>query len=339
MNLVDKPSRLTFAVSYTTRDLNLGTDIQRAIQCLTNGELVAIPTETVYGLAANAFNPQAVTAIYKAKDRPQFNPLIIHTHSIEQLEKWGLFVPEKMKQLAVHFSPGPLTYVIPKSETIPDIVTAGTNAVAVRIPNHPLTLELLRSIDFPLAAPSANPSGFVSPTNAWHVNEQLGDKVEYILNGGDCSVGVESTIISFLEETPSILRYGGLAIEDIEKVIGKVTLPAQGFIDNPVAPGQLARHYATNHKLIVGDPRKYLNDYAPERIGVIAFSSVYTEIPTNNQFVLSTNRNLDEAAQQLFAAMRNIDTLEIDVIIAETFPDKGLGRAINDRLKRASVTE
>jgi L-threonylcarbamoyladenylate synthase len=318
--------------------LNVGTDIEMAIRCLTNGELVAIPTETVYGLAANAFNPLAVTAIYKAKNRPQFNPLIIHTHSIEQMEKWGLVIPEKMKQLAAHFSPGPLTYVIPKTDSIPDIVTAGTDAVALRIPNHALTLELLRKIDFPLAAPSANPSGFVSPTSAWHVHEQLGNKVSYILNGGDCSVGVESTIISFLEKTPSILRYGGLAVETIENIIGPVVLPKDGFVDNPVAPGQLARHYATNHKLIVGDPLKYLNTYPPERIGVIAFSSVYTEIPTHHQLVLSINGNLDEAAQQLFAAMRSIDTFDIDVIIAEKFPEEGLGRAINDRLKRAAVT-
>lgn len=319
--------------------MKVGTDISLAATYLMNGDLVAIPTETVYGLAANAFNVEAVTAIYKAKNRPQFNPLILHTHSIEQLENWGLVIPEKMKQLAVHFSPGPLTYIIPKSAIIPDIVTAGTDAVAVRIPNHPLTLELLRAFDFPLAAPSANPSGFVSPTNAWHVNEQLGDKVSYILNGGDCSVGVESTILSFLEDTPAILRYGGLAVEDIEAVIGKVALPSEGFVDNPVAPGQLARHYATRHKLIVGNPLKYLNYYAPERIGVLSFSSVYTEIPIRNQLVLSVDHNIDEAAQQLFAAMRTIDTFDIDIIIAELFPEEGLGRAINDRLKRASVSE
>jgi L-threonylcarbamoyladenylate synthase len=318
--------------------LKIGTDIHIAIRCLTLGELVAIPTETVYGLAANAFSSQAVTAIYKAKNRPQFNPLIIHSHSIDQLQQWGLVIPEKMRILAALFSPGPLTYVIPKSDMIPDIVTAGTDAVAVRIPNHPLTLELLRNIDFPLAAPSANPSGFVSPTNARHVNEQLGDKVSYILDGGDCSVGVESTIISFLGTTPAILRYGGLAVEEIENIIGKVSLPTAGFVDNPVAPGQLARHYATRHKLIVGDPRKYVNQYPLERMGIISFCSVYSEIPAPNQVVLSPSGNLDEAAQQLFAAMRNIDTFDIDVIIAEKFPNEGLGRAINDRLSRASVT-
>jgi len=298
---------------------------------------VAIPTETVYGLAANAFDANAVTKIYKAKNRPQFNPLIIHTNAIENLEKWGLKLPEKMKRLAAKFSPGPLTYVIPKSDSIPDILTAGTDAVAVRIPDHPVTLELLSQLDFPLAAPSANPSGYVSPTSAWHVNEQLEDKVAYILNGGNSSIGVESTIISFLNETPEILRYGGLAVEEIEKVIGKVLLPADGFVDNPVAPGQLARHYATTHKLIIGDPRKYLTYFAPEKTGVIAFSSIYTEIPARNQFVLSQDRNLDEAAQNLFSVMREIDKLDLEVIIAEKFPDEGLGRAINDRLKRAST--
>lgn len=300
---------------------------------------MAIPTETVYGLAANAFDVNAVTKIYKAKNRPQFNPLIIHTNAIENLEKWGLKLPEKMKQLAAKFSPGPLTYVIPKSDRIPDIVTAGTDAVAVRIPDHPVTLELLSLLDFPLAAPSANPSGYVSPTTAWHVNEQLEDKIAYILNGGNSSIGVESTIISFLNETPEILRYGGLAVEEIEKVIGKVSLPADGFVDNPVAPGQLARHYATKHKLIVGDPRKYLTYFSPEKIGVIAFSSIYTEIPARNQFVLSQDRNLDEAAQRLFSVMREIDKLDLEVVIAEKFPDEGLGRAINDRLKRAGVQE
>jgi L-threonylcarbamoyladenylate synthase len=320
-------------------DLKVGTDIQTAIAYIKHGELVAIPTETVYGLAANAFDPNAVTKIYKAKNRPEFNPLIIHTNSIEELESWGLVLPEKMKILAKHFSPGPLTYVIPKSDSIPDIVTAGTDAVAVRIPDHSITLELLEQLEFPLAAPSANPSGFVSPTTAWHVNEQLENKVSYILNGGDCSIGVESTIISFLGETPEILRYGGLAVEEIEKVIGKVNLPVSGFVDNPVAPGQLARHYATTHKLIVGDPRKYLTYFNPEKIGVIAYSSVYIEIPARNQFVLSQERNLDEAAQKLFSVMREIDKLDLEVIIAEKFPDEGLGRAINDRLKRASVQE
>jgi L-threonylcarbamoyladenylate synthase len=290
-------------------------------------------------LAANAFDSTAVLSIYKAKNRPEFNPLIIHTDSLQKLEGWGLELPEKMKLLAAHFSPGPLTYVIPKSNHIPDVVTAGTDAVAVRIPQHPLTLELLRRINFPLAAPSANPSGYVSPTNAQHVWSQLEEKVSYILDGGDCSIGLESTIISFLDETPAILRYGGLAVEDIEKIIGKVNLPSEGFVDNPVAPGQLARHYATRHNLIIGNPHELMTNFAHDRVGIISFSASYKNIPLANQFMLSSERNLDEAAQKLFATMRQIDLLDIDIIIAEHFPNNGLGRAINDRLKRASVAK
>jgi L-threonylcarbamoyladenylate synthase len=316
----------------------VGTDINQAIQCLELGLLIGIPTETVYGLAANAFDSSAVLSIYKAKNRPEFNPLIIHSDSLQKFEGWGLHLPEKLKLLAAHFSPGPLTYVIPKSNHIPDVVTAGTDAVAIRIPKHPLTLSLLQKINFPVAAPSANPSGYVSPTNAQHVFSQLEDQVSYILDGGDCKIGLESTIISFLEDTPRILRYGGLAVEEIENIIGKVLLPAEGFVDNPVAPGQLARHYATRHKLIIGNPHDYMKDYDPERTGIISFSSCYKHIPSKHQFLLSKDRNMDEAAQKLFAAMRQIDQLDIDIIIAEHFPNTGLGRAINDRLKRASIT-
>lgn len=322
----------------------IGTDLDTAAEILKKGDLVAIPTETVYGLAANAFDANAVTRIFKVKNRPLFNPLIIHTDSLEKLRHWGLQLPEKMLKLAARFSPGPLTYVIPKSDRIPDIVTAGTDAVAVRIPNHPLTLELLSKLDFPLAAPSANPSGFVSPTNAWHVNEQLGDQLSYILNGGNCEVGVESTIVSFLDEPPVLLRHGGISREQIEATIGTIIDKpgeASGRIvtDNPVAPGQLARHYATLHQLIHGDPKKYFNYFNADRIAVIVFSSIYEEVPASNQVVLSHNRNLDEAAQNLFAAMREVDKMDVDVILAEKFPDEGLGRAINDRLKRASVRE
>ncbi|MFN5920686.1 MAG: L-threonylcarbamoyladenylate synthase [Bacteroidota bacterium] len=316
-----------------------GTDIDLAISHLKKGELVAIPTETVYGLAANAFDADAVIKIYHAKNRPQFNPLIIHTHSLQKLESWGLNIPEKMRQLAQHFSPGPLTYIIPTSARIPDIVTAGTGAVAVRIPNHPLTLELLSRIDFPLAAPSANPSGFISPTNAWHVNEQLGDKVAYIVNGGPCEVGIESTIVSFMTEQPCILRFGGLAQEKIEAVIGKVntyTELSDEFENQPMAPGMLVRHYAPEHRLMFGDVRKFLNYFNPERVAIITFSSIYEQVPARQQIVLSHSRNLDEAAQHLFAAMREVDKMDVDVILAEKFPDEGLGRAINDRLKRAS---
>jgi L-threonylcarbamoyladenylate synthase len=317
----------------------IGTDIDIAAAQLRAGHLVGIPTETVYGLAANGFDEKAVLKIFEAKNRPHFNPLILHAPSLERFESYGLHFPEKAKLLASTFSPGPLTFVIQKSSMIPDIITAGTDAVAVRIPAHPLTLKLLELLDFPLAAPSANPSGYVSPTNPNHVQEQLGSKVNYILDGGQCSIGLESTIVSFLGKIPEILRFGGLPLEKIEEVIGKVQVPEAGFSDNPVAPGMLKKHYATRHPMVRGDIRSNLLKYKHNRAAAISFCKGIEDIDQKNMFVLSENASLEEAAMHLFAAMRNADTLDVDVILAEYFPDNGLGRAINDRLNRASVSE
>lgn len=319
----------------------IGKDIGLAAEKLRAGELVAIPTETVYGLAANALNEVAVVKIYQVKNRPQFNPLILHVANTEQLRKLGLELPEAARELAARFSPGPLTYVIPTSPKIPDIVTAGTQAVAIRIPNHPMTLELLQQLEFPLAAPSANPSGYVSPTSALHVAGQLGDQIGYILDGGDCNVGLESTIISFLEEKPRLLRYGGIPLESIEAVIGPVELPLEGFSDNPVAPGMLARHYATRHPLQLGKAAELvqaaLETIPASRVASITLETEIPGIPATNQFVLSPQGNLEEAARRLFGALRLADEMDIDLIIADLFPEIGLGRAINDRLKRASI--
>lgn len=317
----------------------IGTDIQLAIELLNNDRLVAIPTETVYGLAANAFNKNAVLNIYKTKNRPQFNPLIIHSNAIERFEEWGLIIPFDVKVLAQKFWPGPITFIIPANNNIPEIVTAGTGAVAIRVPNHPLTLKLLAQLKFPLAAPSANPSGFISPTTALHVEQQLGSKIDYILDGGKCKVGVESTIISYLEEQPKILRFGGLAVEDIEEALNKKI--ATGIsTDKIVAPGMLTKHYAPNHPLtLVNDMNFALQNVNKNRVGIISFFQSYSEVPTKHQFVLSPHKNLNEAASNLFAAMRNVDELDIDIILAEKFPNTGLGFAINDRLKRASVQD
>ena len=320
--------------------VNIGNDVSVAAAHLRAGELVAIPTETVYGLAANALDEAAVVRIFMAKNRPQFNPLIIHVANTYQLEKLGLFLPDKAKELAAHFCPGPISFVIPTSEMIPGIVTAGTPAVAVRIPNHPLTLSLLQQLDFPLAAPSANPSGYVSATTAMHVAEQLGDKVGYILDGGECRVGVESTIISFMEAEPRLLRFGGVSLEAIEAIIGKIALPEEGYVDNPISPGMLAKHYATKHKMLWGNPQEILSanrDTAFEKIASITFKESVDLIPATNQFILSPSGSLEEAASRLFGAMRMADSMDIELIIAEPFPEEGLGRAINDRLKRAST--
>ena len=315
-------------------------ELEAAADLLRQGELVAIPTETVYGLAANAFNEEAVLNIYKTKNRPHFNPLIIHSNSVERFADWGIYLPALALKLASEFSPGPITFVVPTSNKVPDMVTAGHDSVAIRVPNHPLTLELLAMLDFPLAAPSANPSTFVSPTSAAHVKQQLGNKIKCILDGGECQVGIESTIVSFLENTPRILRYGGLAKEQIENKLGiKVNVPqVSGDTSKIIAPGMMERHYAPNKKLIICDDiEKELLNHQGLSMGSISFSKMYGSMHIKNQFILSPNGSLDEAARHLFSALRSLNDLEVDIILAEKFPNEGLGIAINDRLKRASV--
>jgi L-threonylcarbamoyladenylate synthase len=320
---------------------NVGTNVFTAAEHLKAGELVAIPTETVYGLAANALDENAVTRIFEVKNRPQFNPLILHIADLDRLKGLELSFPAIALALAQKFSPGPLTYVIPTSGKIPGIVTSGTPAVAIRIPAHPLTLELLNLLDFPLAAPSANTSGTVSPTKATHVSEQLGNKVSYILDGGDCQVGLESTIISFLEKRPRILRFGGITPEEISAIIGPIYLPEKGFVDNPVAPGMLERHYATSKTLVLGDANQLIHEAHQQsnipRIATISLNNDFAAIPAAYQFRLSPTGDLQEAARRLFSAMHLADEMDIDLIIADKFPEYGLGMAINDRLKRAST--
>jgi len=324
--------------------MQIGKDIDRAAAELTAGNLVAIPTETVYGLAANAFDINAVLKIYKAKNRPQFNPLIIHSSSLDKFKTWGIILPELALKLAKVFSPGPLTYIVKKSNAIPDIVTAGNDSVAIRIPRHPLTLKLLENINFPIAAPSANPSGFISPTNALHVFEQLGEKLAYILDGGDCEVGLESTIISFLDKTPKILRFGGVSKEQIEKILElevDIHKPSNKNPENSgliISPGMLSRHYAPKTKLIIGNPTELLTEFNPKKVAIISFSKNYEMIPSSQMFVLSPEGSLEEAASCLFNVMRLVDKLDIDLIIAERFPESGIGVAINDRLTRASAS-
>jgi L-threonylcarbamoyladenylate synthase len=245
-------------------------------------------------------------------------------------------VPEKAKQLAATFCPGPLTFLLPKKPVVPDIVTAGSDYVAIRIPAHPLTLELLRQIDFPLAAPSANPFGYVSPTTAQHVMEHLQGKIPYILDGGECSIGVESTIIQFNEQDQIIVnRVGGVAVEGIEKITGEKVILHTTTENQPAAPGQLKSHYATHTPLVVGSIDLLLDLYKDKKVIIISFTRSYTHPALQKQYVLSPAGHMEEAAQKLFKTLRAADTLEADVILAEHFPDEGLGRAINDRLHRA----
>jgi L-threonylcarbamoyladenylate synthase len=311
----------------------IGTDIQKAKELLRKGDLVAIPTETVYGLAADATNAMAAAKIFTAKDRPEFDPLIVHVPDLESAQKYVSEIPAKAVTLANLFWPGPLTLILKKNMIIPDIVTSGMDTVGIRCPDHGLTRQLLKELPFPLVAPSANPFGYVSPTRAEHVDEQLGNKIEYILDGGPCRVGIESTIVGFENQKPVIYRLGGLSLEKIEHTIGKFDLQPYST-SNPKAPGQLKSHYAPGHKLILGNIDELLPAYPSKRLGILSFKNVYG-LP--HEIVLSPSGSLDEAAKNLFAALRQFDTFAIDMIIAELVPDEGLGRAINDRLRRAAA--
>lgn len=314
----------------------IGNDIEKAAHLLRNGELVAIPTETVYGLAANAFNKEAVTNIFKVKNRPFFDPLIVHTATINNIYNWVKEVPSAALKLAEAFWPGPLTLVLNKKDSIADIVTAGNPTVAVRIPNHPVTLDLLKSLDFPLAAPSANPFGYVSPTTAQHVQDQLGDKVPYILEGGSSKVGLESTIVSFNGDRPTVLRLGGISVEKIKEVIGDVDISINQN-SNPQAPGQIDSHYAPNTRFVFGEiPKEKPTNIEVNTVGAITLSNNVGWILPENQIQLSKNGDLDEAASNIFAAMRILDKRGLAKILAEPMPNKGLGMAINDRFNRAT---
>jgi len=311
----------------------IGKDIKKARQLLESGELVAIPTETVYGLAGNALEKASVVKIFEAKNRPEFDPLIVHVPSLEKASRYADKIPDKAFLLAEKFWPGPLTIVLRKKPVIPDIVTSGLDSVGLRCPDHALTQALLSELSFPIAAPSANPFGYVSPTTPEHVNEQLGNKIHYILDGGSCSVGIESTIVGFENDSPIVYRMGGLTIEKIESIVGRVEVQLHSS-SNPKAPGQLKSHYSPSRKVIIGNVEELLQKYPGHNSGVLSFQR---DFKSPNQIILSESGSLEEAAQNLFTALRKLDKVDVEVILAELVPDHGLGRAINDRLRRAAA--
>ena len=315
-----------------------GRDIEKAKAILGRGGLVAIPTETVYGLAGNALNQEAVAHIFAAKDRPEFDPLIVHTSSMDRAVMLVEEFLQKAKILAQRSWPGSLTLILPKKAIIPDLVTSGLDTVAIRVPKHPLTLSLLQQLDFPLAAPSANPFGYISPTEASHVQEQMGEKVDYILDGGPCEVGIESTIIGFEGDQPVIYRFGGMSKEKIESIVGRVKV-LSGSTSNPRAPGMLKRHYSPLKKIVFGDIEGSLKKMKGQKIAILSLKNNYGEVPESSQIRLSASGDLEEAAGKLFGALRELDKLDVDIILAERMPDHGLGRAINDRLARAAAKE
>lgn len=296
---------------------------------ITSGQILVIPTETVYGLAADATNPQAIAQIYRQKGRPDFNPLIVHCHSINQVETFAELNPVAYK-LALKFWPGALTLVLPlkPEHHIAKAVTAGLNTIAVRIPNHPLTLNLLKKVNVPLAAPSANISGKISPTTPEHVRYSWPENCPKILDGGPCSIGLESTIIGFdKDQKPLLLRAGGLPIESLEYVAGSIV-----SYDHPdiTAPGQLSSHYAPDCKVILNS-----NTPSPDD-GFLAFGK---NLPKNAKIIyqLSKSQDLFEAAANLFDGLHFLNNNQVKSIHIAPIPNTSIGQAINDRLKRAAA--
>ena len=320
-------------------------DILKAVALLNAEEVVAIPTETVYGLAGNIYSEKAIKAIFEIKKRPFFNPLIVHIPSVDYLNTIVEYVPEKAKLLAEAFWPGPITLVLKKKNNIPNIITAGKDTVAVRVPNHPVTLELLNQLDFPLAAPSANPFSSISPTTAEHVDTYFKDSIKMVLDGGACKSGIESTIIGFENDQPIIYRLGSTAIEDIEAVIGTIdiknTVTKQSRRENeiiPDAPGMLERHYAPKTETVLtNNVLDTIKKFPSKRIGLLVFNSEVDSDLIHIQIVLSKQGNLAEAASKLYDALHQLDKENLDIIIAERLPNNGLGKSINDRLQRATA--
>lgn len=299
----------------------------KAAETIQKGGLVAFPTETVYGLGANVYNPKAVASIYEAKGRPSFNPLISHIADIDFLKEYAQ-TDERVMALAQHFWPGPLTFVLKRTDNNPalDLACAGLRTVTVRMPRHPVALELIKKSGVPIVAPSANKSQTISPTTAMHVFESLGSKVDMILDGGPCTVGVESTIIDVTGHHIVLLRAGGLALEDLENFLGEKIYISNGNPDMPSSPGQLLKHYAPSHEFRINALSRQNDEF------FIGFGQV-----DDCDLNLSPKGDLVEAAANLFAYMRIADTnTKFSKIAMSPIPTVGLGLAINDRIKRAA---
>lgn len=321
----------------------IGGDLERAAELLRRGELVGIPTETVYGLAGKGTDEAALLKIFKTKNRPFFDPLILHVHGLKQVHPFVRHIPQELLSLMETFWPGPLTVLLEKSPRVPDLATAGETRVALRSPAHPMARALLSLLDFPLAAPSANPFGYVSPTSARHVAAQLGTLIPYILDGGECGIGIESTIVGY-EKKGEILIYrqGAITEADILKVLPGVSIKTvHRGNGEPKAPGNLASHYAPKTRFYLLDsPEDFAGMKASDiqNAGWILFQEGRlrrAEKPKALR-VLSHDGSLESAARNLYSVLREMDELGLDAIYAERAPERELGLAINDRLLRAA---
>jgi len=311
-------------------------DIAFIQERLKQGDLIGLPTETVYGLAANIFNSKAVANIFKTKNRPTTNPLIVHVASIGQARALVKGFPDKAEQLAKQFWPGSLTMILPKNQSVSQLVTANQANVAIRIPNHPVALNLLNHLDFPLVAPSANPFNRISPTTSEHVDAYFPSI--YTLEGGACQAGVESTIVGFEGDEVVLLRHGAISIEAIEAQVGRI-LNRTAASSDATLPGQHKKHYAPSCELIVTyEPLFMLSAIKQKKVGILWYKSVKIEsIHVDVNLVLSPTGDLEIAAKNLFATLHTMDRMGLDVIIVERLPAHGLGVTINDRLDRAAT--
>lgn len=322
--------------------------IQKAGNILKNGGLVGIPTETVYGLAADALNGSAVSNIFKAKGRPQDNPLIVHISEFSQLERLVQTVPEQAKKLAEHFWPGPLTIILPKSDIIPDEVSAGLSTVAVRFPVHPAARAVIDAAGTPLAAPSANLSGHPSPTTAAHVMADLSGKIDAVLDGGICAVGVESTVITLATKTPCLLRPGGITLEQLRSVLGRVDM--NNAVLNPLpkgvratSPGMKYKHYSPKANVIILDGsynsyKNYVNSHSEPGVVALCYNGDEKELTVESVCYGSEN-DCSEQAREIFNALRELDELNAHTVFARCPEPQGVGLAVYNRLIRAAGFE
>ena len=312
------------------------TDIHYIKKQLENGEVVGIPTETVYGLAANIFNDQAISKIFSTKKRPHTNPLIVHVKSLEQARKLVKDFPPTAELLAKHFWPGPLTLILPKGSQISDNITANQSTVAIRIPNHAVTLQLLDVLDFPIAAPSANPYNRISPTRSSHVENYFPEIA--ILEGGNCVAGVESTILSFEGNESVLLRHGAISIEEIETVIGRIS-DRTSFDATHITPGRNKKHYSPLCDLVISsEPLFMLSAVQQKKVGVLWFNRIKIHSPkVKINKVLAPSGTFEEAASNMYDFLHQMENEDVELIIVERLPDQGLGRTLNDRFERASA--
>tara|TARA_B100001113_G_scaffold98017_1_gene78919 strand:- start:884 stop:1837 length:954 start_codon:yes stop_codon:yes gene_type:complete len=316
--------------------IKIGTDIKYAKTQLDDGGLVAIPTETVYGLGGNALNSKTIEKIFSLKNRPNNDPLICHTYSIDQVEKYVKNIPKTAYKLAEKFWPGPLTLIFEKENIIPDITTANLSTVGFRIPKKKITLDLFMNLEYPIAAPSANKFGYISPTKTDHILNNFNSGINYILDGGNCELGIESTIIGFKKDKTIIYRLGSLIYEDVMQCIGEIKI----YSDSEVYPGSFINHYAPDKKLYVGDIETLYHKFKDKRIGILCYDRYYDYISKENQIILSKNSSLNEASRNLYSSLYKFDNMKsIDIIITSFFIDKMMGKTMNNRLKKSSEKE